>query len=206
MTQTGIYIMHTWYVVSWATRRRYQRQQEQHLDMVVLCSGWIMYAVRVLKIVYLTVIFLDGDTEHHAAHNTQWQELSALALVRIMNADMYFSSRQQCSLLLPTAATYGLRLAGGRNHSGRVEIQYQGVWGTVCDDGWDINDATVVCRQLGFSTVTSAHSSHRVSGMGHIWMDDVRCTGSESRLQDCSSQPFGHHSCYHSQDAGVTCL
>ena len=90
--------------------------------------------------------------------------------------------------------------------TGRVEIFHSGQWGTVCSDRWDINDANVVCRQLGFPQATQAFggASHG-QGSGPIWMDEVACSGSESLLSECSHGGWGINDCTHSEDASVQC-
>eukprot|EP00731_Ephydatia_muelleri_P010994 Em0005g1580a len=100
-----------------------------------------------------------------------------------------------------------LRLVGGSTpNSGRVEVQYSGVWGTVCGNYWDINDATVVCRQLGYNGTARASTNGEFGqGNGTIWMNNVTCTGSESSLDQCSFNGWGIHDCVHAKDAGVVC-
>ena len=90
---------------------------------------------------------------------------------------------------------------------GRVEIRFNGIWGTVCDDDWDVNDANVVCRQLGFPGAESALKGRDVpDGTGPIWLNDVDCTGSEELLTNCRHGGWGRHDCGHNKDAGVQCI
>ncbi|XP_066566452.1 deleted in malignant brain tumors 1 protein-like [Amia ocellicauda] len=100
-----------------------------------------------------------------------------------------------------------VRLVGGRDEcSGRVEVFHNGLWGTVCDDLWDMADAHVVCQELGCGPAVSAPSQAAFGrGTGVIMLDDVVCTGHETSLLNCSSRAPGDHNCDHSEDASVTC-
>ena len=100
-----------------------------------------------------------------------------------------------------------VRLAGGESdNEGRVEVFYEGEWGTVCDDEWDATDANVVCKQLGFAGATEAvHQAGFGEGVGPTFLDEVACTGLEERLEDCPSNGWRVEDCSHSEDAGVIC-
>ena len=89
---------------------------------------------------------------------------------------------------------------------GRVEIFYKGQWGTVCEYNWDLRDAVVVCRQLGYTTAfRRSISAEFGEGTGMIWLHNVGCRGTEAMLSSCSASSWGINNCHHSKDAGVVC-
>nr|XP_054772381.1 neurotrypsin-like [Lytechinus pictus] len=93
---------------------------------------------------------------------------------------------------------------GNATNEGRVEVRYLNSWGTICDDYWDIDDARVVCRMLGYPGVSSALVRFG-EATGDIILDDVDCDGSETHLAHCNHGGYENHNCEHSEDVGVIC-
>ena len=102
-------------------------------------------------------------------------------------------------------------VAGSGPHEGRVEVAFANTWGTVCGRYWDLQDALVVCRQLGYYTALNATSGTFGEGSGPIWWDVVYCRGNETKLSQCSTSInsfhyyFYYYSCSRSEAAGVIC-
>ena len=105
-----------------------------------------------------------------------------------------------------------VRLRNGTDYlEGVLEIFHQGVWGTVCDDGWDSRETSVVCRELGLGTAdvgaSLTHIPRQSSELpnGKLWLDDVFCTGNEKSLHECRHSPWGETNCRHEEDAVLRC-
>ncbi|NWX93835.1 DMBT1 protein, partial [Nothoprocta pentlandii] len=89
---------------------------------------------------------------------------------------------------------------------GRLEVYSSSGQGTVCHNNWDLNDAQVVCRQLGCGYAIAAPGNASFGqGSGKIYLENVQCTGREASLFQCQSDGWGVHNCQHSEDAGVVC-
>ena len=94
-----------------------------------------------------------------------------------------------------------------------MEVNVKGEWGTINYYNWDIKDANVVCRMLGYQFAIRAGRASSLgfrSGSGPIWFRNLNCLGSERSIADCSidtSRLYTANYYYHSHyyDAGVVC-
>ena len=90
---------------------------------------------------------------------------------------------------------------------GHVEILHNGVWGTICDDGFSKVNADVLCRMAGYvdGEYASKYKQPSATKASKIWLDDVVCNGSESDIGDCAHNTWGSHNCNHTKDVGLRC-
>ncbi|CAG2215285.1 Deleted in malignant brain tumors 1 protein [Mytilus edulis] len=127
-----------------------------------------------------------------------------------MLVKIHFACLTLLNIIVP-AQRLGIYTLAGKNHTalqGRVEIRINGTSGTVCDDKFDNNAATVVCRVLNHNNGGIAVLDHRFGpGTGPIWLDDLVCQGNEQYLNQCqtNSKYLNASNCNHKEDVGVIC-
>ena len=84
---------------------------------------------------------------------------------------------------------------------------YNGTWETVCDDGWDLNDANAVCRSLGFGDAMQTISQE--SDFGHDSVPEIpgesRCMGHEQNIFECAYKGFARGKCGDSNVIRIIC-
>jgi len=108
--------------------------------------------------------------------------------------------------------------------SGRLEVRKNGIWGTICNNNTDedtysssqkVDDrvALVACRQMGYTVGRLQELSIVQDGVKQIWMDELNCNGTETRLDACNWNDKTHpwqwgnltNSCVHANDIGIGC-
>ncbi|XP_045183524.2 deleted in malignant brain tumors 1 protein-like [Mercenaria mercenaria] len=97
-----------------------------------------------------------------------------------------------------------IRLVNGTGpFGGRVEISINGIWGTVCDDSFDMNDAAVMCRMMNLKASAFVTGAWFGQGLGPIFAQEFECRGYETHLRDC---PFvSNVQCTNERDVGIIC-
>ncbi|XP_043774391.1 lysyl oxidase homolog 3 isoform X5 [Cervus elaphus] len=145
--------------------------------------------------------------EFYRANDTTRCPGGAPAVVSCVPSPLYAASSGQKKQQSKPQGEARVRLKGGAHPGeGRVEVLKAGTWGTVCDRKWDLQAASVVCRELGFGSAREALSGARMGqGMGAIHLSEVRCSGQELSLWKCPHKNITAEDCSHSQDAGVRC-
>ncbi|KAJ8264207.1 hypothetical protein GJAV_G00146460 [Gymnothorax javanicus] len=122
---------------------------------------------------------------------------------RVLRSKLSCSSKENRR---PCTNHWPLRLVGGESGcSGRLEVFLSGSWNMVCGDSWGMEEAQVVCRQVGCGSAVAALSATARTGSNSPWLTEVKCRGSELHLWDCQYSEPQHNSCPQRNPAGVTC-
>ncbi|XP_011630840.1 uncharacterized protein LOC105422952 isoform X2 [Pogonomyrmex barbatus] len=105
---------------------------------------------------------------------------------------------------------YSIRLAGANNsYEGRVEVKILGYWGQVCDDGFGMINADVICKELGFELgaleVRPGGFYGNLDPPTRFMVDQLKCRGNETTLRECDFNGWGVHNCQPEEAVGIVC-
>uniref|UniRef100_A0A3Q3WY76 Soluble scavenger receptor cysteine-rich domain-containing protein SSC5D n=1 Tax=Mola mola TaxID=94237 RepID=A0A3Q3WY76_MOLML len=178
--------------------------KESCVDVAIVCSS--TYVCGELQTIYSKPIRLKNGTRCSGRvevfHDGQWGTVcddkwgmqEATVTCREMNCGN--------ALKVKYKAFFGR----GQDQVWLDDIECTGEWGTVCGEAWDVNDATVVCRQLDCGRVhkitLAADYGH---GSGQTRIEQIECTGLERTLAQCPKRPFTSKTCNTTSLAGVAC-
>ncbi|KAG7266133.1 hypothetical protein CRUP_016381 [Coryphaenoides rupestris] len=148
-------------------------------------------------------LYLERQKNHYLVHSVACTGTE----VHLAACPLEFTKPNATSCAGGMPAVSNVRLKGGaRTGEGRVEVLKNNAWGTVCDDRWSLQAASVVCRELGFGTAKEAINGARMGqGMGPIHMNEVRCVGLERSIWGCPFRNVTQEDCSHTEDAAVRC-
>ena len=206
----GISLMLQWFVVSWAISMQHLLPLMLPMEQAVAQYGTLMWHVLVLSHPYSTaLVWIVGSTDILA----RTVMMPVLFATEVSSAFILASSWYSCMyitahtvLIMPIDGKLRLSNSGSVTATrGHVEVSIDGEWGTVCDNAWNLDDATVVCQQLGYS---GAWTAYYQPGEGLVKVEEPQCTGEETTLLDCwTAQTNGGNAfCSHGRDVAVDCM
>ncbi|XP_012144579.1 uncharacterized protein LOC100879380 isoform X10 [Megachile rotundata] len=138
------------------------------------------------------------------------QNRKCISQTKVCNGKNDCNDRSDESICTVENLDYAIRLAGSENnYEGRIEVKILGVWGQVCDDGFGMIDANVICKELGF--VLGALEIRPGGFYGNLdpptrfMVDQLRCRGNETSLRECDFDGWGVHNCQPEEAVGVIC-
>ncbi|KAM9341692.1 lysyl oxidase homolog 3B isoform 1-T1 [Symphorus nematophorus] len=175
-------------------------------------TGKRLYLERQKSFFHIHSVACTGTEIHLAACPLEFSKPNATstcsggmaAVVSCMPGPLFM---QNSGLKKKLKISTNVRLKGGaRVGEGRVEVLKDNEWGTVCDDRWNLQSASVVCRELGFGSAKEALTGGRMGqGMGPIYMNEVKCLGTEKSIWNCPFKNITSEDCQHMEDAAVRC-
>ena len=110
----------------------------------------------------------------------------------------------------------GVESKGRHYTQGYIQVNHNGVWGSICDDTFDHNNngANVVCKTMGFDSGSYSNSYKQISVdkaiNAKVLLDEVNCKGNETSIDQCAHLDWGVHDCRghrepYDEDVGVRC-